>query len=465
MSSRTFISTLIPTLVGGLMLALMLLPSSQAQAAEKLDNLLNEVRQFQREDVRVDRSREQQFGQDLARQQQQLDATRTRLAQAQARQDALKNAFDGNEVQLLELSERLRTRSGQLGEVFGVVKQNARELQGQLQDSMVSAQLPQRTELLAFADSKRIPTLQELETLWFVLQQEATESGRVARFSTEIIAADGSHQQADVVRIGTFTAVTAQGHYLNYLPASEVLAELPRQPSLSDQQAAAAFVAGNASGMMFDPTRGALLGLLDQMPSLEERIHQGGSVGYIILALGAVGLLVALWRLLRLLLIDSGVRRQLKKPDQLSERNPLGRVLLAADNKALALDELELHMDEAILREAPLLERGQNFIKLLAAVAPLLGLLGTVTGMIGTFQSITLFGTSDPKLMAGGISQALITTVFGLIVAIPLLFSHSLLSSRSKALLMILQQKSLGVLAQRRSQGAEKAVESERHAA
>ena len=457
--------TLIPTLAGALMLAVMLLPTSNVQAADNLDNLLNEVRQFQREDARENKQREQAFGKELTEQQQQLDNTRARLAKAQQRQEELKLQFDNNEAMLQELTEKLRQRSGQLGEVFGVVKQNARELQGQLQDSLVSAQLPARGEALAFADSKRIPTLEELETFWFVLQQEMTESGRVAAFETDIIGADGTHQTANVVRIGTFTAVTDQGRYLNYLPGSEQLVELPRQPSLTDQQAAAAFVAGNAEGMMFDPTRGSLLALLDQMPSLEERIHQGGSVGYIILALGAIGLLVALWRLLRLLLIDAGVRRQLKKPDQLSDRNPLGRVLLAAENKALPLEELELHLDEAIMREAPRLERGQNLIKLLAAVAPLLGLLGTVTGMIGTFQSITLFGTSDPKLMAGGISQALITTVFGLIVAIPLLFSHSLLSSRSRALLMILQQKSLGVLADRHHKGELKSVETKRHAA
>ncbi|MCV6587454.1 MAG: MotA/TolQ/ExbB proton channel family protein [Marinobacterium sp.] len=449
--------TLMPVLAGGLMLALMLLPAGPAHSAQgqNLDNLLQEVRQFQREDSRIDRSREQEFGLKLAEQQQQLDRSKNRLEQAQQRQEELKQAFDGNEAMLLKLTEKLRQRSGQLGEVFGVVKQNARELQGQLQDSMVSAQLPQRTALLSFADSKRIPTLDELETLWFVLQQEATESGRVAKFDSEIIAADGSRKTAEVVRIGTFTAVSAEGQYLNYLPASETLAELPRQPGAGDQQQAAAFVAGNSQALMFDPTRGSLLGLLDQVPTLEQRLHQGGYVGYIILGLGAIGLLVALLRLLLLGITGLQVSAQLRKPEKLSARNPLGRVLQSAEagnNRQLPLEELELQMDEAILREVPKLERGQSLIKLLAAVAPLLGLLGTVTGMIGTFQSITLFGTSDPKLMAGGISQALITTVFGLIVAIPLLFSHSLLSSRSKALIMILQRKSLGVLAQHRSQ-------------
>lgn len=442
-------TTLISTLVGGLMLGGMLLAPKVNAASDSLNGLLGEVRQFQQQERSQNQQREQAFGRELAEQKQALARAQQRLELAQQRQDSLKQQFDQNEGMLQELTERLRQRSGQLGEVFGVVKQNAREVQGQLQDSLVSAQIPDRHQSLAFADSKRIPTLAELETLWFVLQQEMTESGRIVRFNSEYIAADGSRQQSDLLRVGTFTAVTAEGHYLGYLPSEQQLVELPRQPSATVQAQAAAFATGQADQLLIDPTRGTLLALLDQMPSLQERIHQGGAVGYIVLALGAIGLLVAAWRMLRLLLIDQGVRRQLKRPEQLSDRNPLGRVLIAAHKRDVELEELELSIDEAIMREAPALERGQNLIKLLAAVAPLLGLLGTVTGMIGTFQSITLFGTSDPKLMAGGISQALITTVFGLVVAIPLLFSHSLLSSRSRSLLQILQYKSLGVLAER----------------
>ncbi|MBY4678246.1 MotA/TolQ/ExbB proton channel family protein [Marinobacterium arenosum] len=443
-------NTLFSTLVGGLLLACLLVVP-QAHAADSLDNLLNEVRQFQRQDGAENRSREQAFSKTLAEQQQLLSDSRARLERARQRQEQLKAQFDGNEAELQTLEERLRQRSGQLGEVFGVVKQHARELQGQLQDSLVSAQYPQRDQTLAFADSKRIPTLQELETLWYSLQQEMTESGRIQRFETELIAADGSRQRREVVRVGSFTAVAVDGSYLNYLPGGQQLVELPRQPAGGVVAEAAAYAKGQGEVLLIDPTRGALLALLDKMPSLSERLQQGGAVGYIILALGLIGLLVAAWRLLQLARIDTGVRAQLKRAEP-SERNPLGRVLQAADRTGLPLAELELRIDEAIVRELPGLERGQTLIKLLAAVAPLLGLLGTVTGMIGTFQSITLFGTSDPKLMAGGISQALITTVFGLVVAIPLLFSHSLLSSRSRRILQILQQKSLGRLAEHREQ-------------
>jgi len=108
---------------------------------------------------------------------------------------------------------------------------------------------------------------------------------------------------------------------------------------------------------------------------------------------------------------------------------------------------LQLKLDEAVLAEIPALERGNSLIKLLAAIAPLLGLLGTVTGMILTFQAISLFGSGDPKLMAGGISQALVTTVLGLVVAIPLLFSHSVIAYLSRSMIQRLDEQCAGVLA------------------
>jgi len=420
--------------------------------ANALDGLLGEVRQFSREDQQQHKAREAKFARDLSQQQQLLSQERGRLEAAELRQEELKASYDNNEDRLAELEETLRQRSGQLGEVFGVVKQNAVELQGSLQDSMVNAQFPERAEALAFAHDKKVPTLAELETLWFELQREMTESGKRLLFETTVIGADGQQQTRSVARIGTFTAVTEQGEYLHYQTEQSALQVLPKQPSAEAQQQAAAYVAGNGQVMLTDPTRGQMLALLDQVPTLQERIEQGGYVGYVILALGAIGLLVAAWRLMVLLVVESKVRLQLKRLQKLSARNPLGRVLGSAENSDLPFEQLEMVVDEAILREAPRLERGQNLIKLLAAVAPLLGLLGTVTGMIATFQSITIFGTSDPKLMAGGISTALMTTVMGLIVAIPLLFSHSLLVSRSRRLIQIMQEKSLAALANRSSQ-------------
>ena len=109
---------------------------------------------------------------------------------------------------------------------------------------------------------------------------------------------------------------------------------------------------------------------------------------------------------------------------------------------------VELRISEAVLKELPPIERYQSLIKLVVAAGPLLGLVGTVLGMIETFQSITESGSSDPKLMAAGIGKAMIATVLGLGIAIPLLFINSALASRSKRIIQILDEQSTGLLAE-----------------
>lgn len=197
---------------------------------------------------------------------------------------------------------------------------------------------------------------------------------------------------------------------------------------------------------------------MQQTPTFMDRVHQGGLVGYVIMALGALGVLLALAKLAWLFRVSRQIDQQANDLGNLRDDNPLGRILgVIGDQPRLEdLETLELKLDEAILRETPVLDRGNSLIKLFAAVAPLLGLLGTVTGMIVTFQAITLFGTSDPKLMAGGISQALVTTVQGLVVAIPLLFLHATLAARSKALTQVLEQQSAGLIALHLDPGAKR---------
>ena len=198
-----------------------------------------------------------------------------------------------------------------------------------------------------------------------------------------------------------------------------------------------------------DPTRGQLLGLLVQSPSLMERIDQGKTVGYVIIVLGIFGVLIAVWRVLVLTAVGAKVNSQIKNISQPNTNNPLGRVLkVSQDAAGTDIETIELKLGEAILRETPKLNSMLPLLKIISVVAPLLGLLGTVTGMIVTFQAITLYGAGDPKLMAGGISTALVTTVLGLCVAIPTVFLHTLVSSRARRLTQILQEESAGMLAE-----------------
>ncbi|MEM9301819.1 MAG: MotA/TolQ/ExbB proton channel family protein, partial [Pseudomonadota bacterium] len=206
--------------------------------------------------------------------------------------------------------------------------------------------------------------------------------------------------------------------------------------------------------MAMDYTSGVILQQVVETKTWGERLGIGtgdmgdaGLIGYVIMGVGILGLLMAAYRALMLGLKSLKIKGQLKS-EQPKTDNALGRVMAVYhENPDADVETLELKMDEAILRETGPLESGLSFLKMLYVIAPLLGLLGTVVGMIGTFQAITLFGTGDPKMMAGGISQALVTTVLGLCVAIPLTFLHSILQARAKSLIQILEEQSAGIIA------------------
>lgn len=422
-----------------------------ASAQETLDELLQRVQQAAQEEQRVDQQRLQEFIDQRNNQRQLLEQARAELQAEEERSDRLQNEFDENELELVELETTLDERMGNLGELFGVVRQVAGDMRGNLQESMVSAQLPGRSEFFAeLAQASELPTVGELRQMWYEMVREITESGKVVEFNSDIINADGvKEEDRQVVRVGVFNVVS-NGKFLQWDGDQGLLVELPRQPPGRFQRLAQNLQ--DASGdevvdMAIDGTRGAILAQVVRAPTIGERIRQGAEVGYVIIALGIFGVLFALWRGIVLGLKGNAIKRQLKR-EEADEGNALGRVLkVYQDNPDQDVETLELKLDEAILRETAPLESGLPLIKVLYVVAPLIGLLGTVVGMIVTFQQITLFGTGDPRMMAGGISMALITTVLGLTVAIPLTILHSLLQSRSRALIQILEEQSAGIIA------------------
>ncbi|MDO9141259.1 MAG: MotA/TolQ/ExbB proton channel family protein [Methylobacter sp.] len=416
-----------------------------------LDKLLQEVKQAQGEEGKINAAREAGFMADPAKQQQLLDAARAELGKQEALSTQLKTQLDSNAQQLEQLESRLTERSGPLGELFGVARQVAGDLKANLNNSLISAQFPDRTRVLSgIADNKALPSMAQLEQLWFTLLQEMTEAGKVVYYDSEILSAAGEPRQAKVVRIGAFNAL-ADGQYLRYLAETGKLADLPRQPQSKFLNLAEDFmeITSGQGEVALDPTRGSILGMLIQTPEFTERLQQGGLIGYMTMALGVAGFIYGLFRLVQLWSIGQKMTLQMGR-SVANEDNPLGRIFAVVEKgNAENTDNLELLLDEAITREVPILEKGLSILKLVAAVAPLLGLLGTVTGMIVTFQSISLFGTGDPKLMAEGISQALVTTVLGLCVAIPLLFLHSIVASRSRVLVQILDEQTAGLISRR----------------
>ncbi len=424
-----------------------------AEDAISLDQLLEKVKAGRVQDSKENAARLQAFKADKARQAQLVAQAQTQRQAGEARSKELELAFEANDVRVGELETALKERLGSLKELFGVLQQAAGDARGQFESSLTHVQYPERIEFLTelaqkMGQTSRLASIEEIERLWFELQREMTESGKVVRFPANVITATGDEVLQDVVRVGAFNVV-AGDKYLQFVPETGHLIELGRQPQQRYLDRVAEFTAATSGTHAFglDPSRGQILSLLVQAPSLTERIEQGGVVGYVIIGLGALALLVALERLLTLTFTGLAIGRQRGRLDQ-PGNNPLGRILkVYHDNPRTDIETLELKLSEAILRETPKINRMLMFLKIIAVVAPLLGLLGTVTGMIITFQAITLFGTGDPKLMAGGISQALVTTVLGLCVAIPTVLMHTLVASRARRLNQILEEQAAGLIA------------------
>lgn len=431
--------------------AVVALSAGSVQASDSLDKLLEQVKKNRAADARINKKREAEFLADRSDKRALLKRAQAEFDAQVVRGDRLTKNFQDNEITLSEKSAELKAAVGTLGEMFGVTRQASAEAYGRIASSVVSAQFPNRGELLArmASESSKLPTIHELEELWIAMQTEMTESGKIARFSTEVVSIDGGSQIQNVVRVGTFNLVGEQG-YLTFNDETNQVQPLGRQPD-GHQTASAQAVADANSGVIpfyVDPSQGTILGLLTAKATLLERYHAGGLPGYVITGLLILGLVIALYKLIQLSLMGGAIRKQLANTNTPSNKNPLGRILsVYRENKGVDAENLELKLDEAILREMPTIESGINLIKILSAIAPLLGLLGTVIGMINTFQQITLFGTGDPKLMAGSISMALVTTAQGIIAALPLILLHSIVAGRSKSIVHVLDEQTAGIVA------------------
>jgi biopolymer transport protein ExbB len=390
---------------------------------------------------------------------QRAEQTRNGL---NATSQQLSNTYSANEVRINNLNQQLQEKMRALGlaELFGLASQHANDTSSILQQSLITTQfptpageIPRDVWLRQFAEGRTTPTAAELERLWVEIQREMTASGQVAKYRAAVVQPGGASVESDVVRIGPFTA-TANGQFLSYLPGLRTLNVLPRQLPPVFMDIARQFEAattGYATAVV-DSYRGVTLGLYVERPTLGERIELGEEIGYIIIFVGALGGLAWIFQLIYLVLVRLAVNGQLKNLDRPTSNNPLGRVLLAFKGDKTKIEEdsdvAELRITEAVLREVPKLERFQPFLRLCVAAGPLLGLIGTVVGMIETFQSITESGSSDPKLMAAGIGKAMIATVLGLFIAIALLFANALLNSLSRGIVQMLDEQSAGMLAE-----------------
>ncbi|HCZ9035743.1 MotA/TolQ/ExbB proton channel family protein [Vibrio sp. Vb2110] len=410
------------------------------------DALLQKAQQENRQQQSHNVARESGFKQT----EQELQAIKNKLvaerAALQAEADSLSVTFGENEAELAQLEEKLRLETGSLGELFGVVRQNAKELESELKSSVtgVDANSYQK-DIDAIVAAKSLPTLTQLQAMWRSMEEQIKASGEMANVSFTLLNGEGREQTVNGVRLGSMALLDKTG-YVKWNGQRGDAVNYLRQPE--NGPTANTISSGDIDALVIDPSRGILLEQLANSPTLADRLNAGGVVGKIILGLLAIGLLIALIRGASLMISRQKIMKQLKTPAQ-PGNNPLGRVLAVYQkDKHRSVEALELRLLEAVVDEQTHLEKGLSMLKLLAALAPMLGLLGTVTGMIETFQVITQFGNGDPKVMAGGISMALVTTVLGLVSAMPLLLAHNVLSSQAENIRSILEKQGIGLVAE-----------------
>ncbi|ULN65859.1 MotA/TolQ/ExbB proton channel family protein [Vibrio gigantis] len=439
------------------LLCITSLSFSAFSASDSTAQLVNKAKSENRTQASHNVVREADFKkteQELKAIKAQLEAKRTSVQNAT---DVLTQTFSDNENKLARLEEKLRLETGSLGELFGVVRQNAKELGAELSSTVNSVDRAEHTATVdQIIDAKSLPSMPQLSGLWMSMVEQIQASSELSKSQIAFINGEGNTNKVDAYRLGSIGLVTEQGYVSWNTQREDAIAYL-KQPQNGPTLASLSSLAnGEVSNVVVDPSRGFMLEQLALTPSLTDRLQAGGVVGKVILGLLAIGLIIALVRGVSLAIARQKIRTQLKNPEQ-AGNNPLGRVL-AVYNKEQnqTVEALELRLLEAVVDEQTHLEKGLSMLKLLAALAPMLGLLGTVTGMIETFQVITQFGNGDPKVMAGGISMALVTTVLGLVAAMPLLLAHNILSTQAENIRNILEKQGIGLVAEQ----AEKTVES-----
>lgn len=427
-------------------------PAQPAARQLTLDQVLQAVRKERSESSAENKAREERFARDRNNQQAELGRVRGQVVAAEAEATRLEGVMKTNQGEIDKLDQELADKQGEFQELFGAARSAAADLMGQLEASLISAEYPGRAEeLREVAQTDTLPTEAQLRYLWETLVQQVAEQSKVSTFSANVAQADGSAVSRDITRIGPFVAFS-DGKYLTYKPEQGQLAFLARQPAGTVTGAARAVENAKGDGFVrgvIDPSLGTLLGLIVETPNVTERIAQGGEIGYLTIGLGLAAFVWGVFRWVTLTSTAGAVKAQARK-SKASKSNPLGRVMLAYEAVGNKNDvgAIEAALDDAILKEIPKLESGLNLVKIISNVAPLLGLLGTVVGMVITFQSITLFGAGDPQIMAAGISTALMTTVIGLVVSIPLVLLYAFASGAANRITQMLEEQAAGIIAE-----------------
>ncbi len=403
----------------------------------KIQALLDIVKENKSIYFKKDEARIKEFLSLVSQREAMLKKAKQDLANEKVRNKKLETRFESNEKELAALEESLQIKVGVLGELFGVTRQFAGELLAATEKSVTFSEYPNRGNVLRDIGSTKVHSLEQLESLWISYLDEIVSSGEVKRVNATIINTKGQSFDGDIVRYGLFSA-THDKKFVRPISDLNGFELLQRQPernilkNIKNHQNSDEYKISS-----IDPTKGFLLSLYLDKPGWIDRIRQGKSVGFIIILIGLIGAVFSAYKIYLLV----GHEKEVK-----TDNSALNNNMINSIEGSSSYESKENILDELIINYTGELEWGANWIKFFAAVAPLLGLLGTVIGMIETFQAITLFGTGDPKQMAGGISQALTTTMLGLMVAAPLLGLYTYISEKVSSLTQILEEKASNLL-------------------
>lgn len=442
--------------------------------APTLDELLESIRARRDVENLAHQQRIDDFERQVAEQDRLLDEADKEYEAQQDEAKRLEELISQNDATISDRQRELDEKLGSLRELFGVIQQVAGETRGTFLGSVVSADFPNRDVFLnnlakKMGTAMELASVDEMNEMWSLMLEHIIETGKVRRFPGTVLTNAGGTKETDLVRVGAFNLVSDTG-YVNYNFDTYQVVDLSRQPSGEFTSTAKRLYRakpGTQVAFAIDPSRGSILSLETERATFGEMVGspfggmlsgkcwlpfcdgQGGMVGSIIIMVGIVGVVLAVWRMVVLFFVRQKVEAQRQDFDNPRDDNPLGKLLqVYTENKEVDSETLQLKIGEAILHEMPALTRNISLVQVISVVAPLMGLLGTVIGMIQTFQAITLFGTGDPKIMAGGISTALMTTVLGLCVAIPTVLLHALTSQFSRSVIHVLDEQSEGLIAE-----------------
>ncbi|MEO0982019.1 MAG: MotA/TolQ/ExbB proton channel family protein [Pseudomonadota bacterium] len=438
-------------------------------SAQNLNDILNQVRQDSDRLSQENEQRLREFTQARDEQQARMESARQELAAAEARGRELTAQFEENEAVLGDLQAQLEEQAGDFGELLGQFRQAAGETMPILAASFTNFEESSNpvelfgpdgrvAKLSEISQARALPTRSDLDSLPKAMLLEMIAQSEVKPFTATVANAGSSGENVDVelFRIGVFTAATTQGtrfvEVIDPIEGDTYLSVFGSQPTGAFRSAMSSLINAGEGAVVrapVDPSKGALFGIFGDLPTLGDRLEDGGPVGVVIMILLAIGAAIALFKIVTLFLMNGAMSRT-AKTKQAGDGNPLARVFETYEqHKNDDMETLELKLDEQILRDTPKIERFNDIVKVLAAVAPLLGLLGTVIGMIQTFTAITIYGAGDPQLMADGISVALMTTVLGLVAAIPLLLLHAISSSIARGAQQTLDEQAAGLVAEK----------------